>query len=183
MTDAAAWIGPAIVAAVISALVTGAGWFVSERQALRREGARRRERVVDMQTALLADIRAVEHRIDDVRSSTAAALDTMRADLSFVPFVPRQPASFILAATLANLQALPTDVIDPVVLYYRQIGTLDMFADDLRSDRFIALEPERRRAMYTDYAALLSHAVVLGRTATEALEASLNMKPAARSAR
>lgn len=170
MSGMAAWVGPAIVAAIISALVTGAGWYVAHVQDLRREADRRRETVVDMRTAILADIRAEAHRIEDGRTSTAATLGSMGNDAGFLPFVPRQPQSFILTATLANFQILPTEVIDPVVLYHRQMATLDIFTDDLRSDRFATLEAERRLAMYRDYAALLAHAAVLGRIATEALE-------------
>ena len=61
MNGAASWIGPAIVAAVISTLLTGIGWFVSERQAFRREARHRRERVGDMQAALLADMASGYH--------------------------------------------------------------------------------------------------------------------------
>lgn len=99
--DAAAWIGPAIVAAVISALVTGASWFVSERQAARREAKRRGERVRDMQTGLLAEIRASRHRVEDVGLYGALVDQQMAADETYLPFGPALsiPSSSILFST------------------------------------------------------------------------------------
>ena len=66
----AAWIGPAIVVAVISALVTAAGWLVAHRQTMRAEALRRRERVVDVQTALRAEIRSHPHQARSIDYGT-----------------------------------------------------------------------------------------------------------------
>lgn len=173
----AAWIGPAIVAAVISALVTGIGWFVSERQAVRREAGRRRERVVDMQTALLAEIRAQAFRLDDLRSTSASLMEAMRADPTYTPFIPHEVESMIFRSLVGELHLLPTFVIDPVVLYYQQVAAVAGLVADMAGERYGALDWERKLTIYKDYTALLMYKAVLGRMAVEAIRRSLNIRP------
>lgn len=174
----AAWIGPAIVAAVISALVTGMGWFVSERQAVRREAGRRRERVVDMQTALLAEIRASRHRLGDLGELSAKLNARMSQQPDYTPFITRPVVPFVLNAVAGDVHILPNTVIDPVVLYYRQISAIALLVDDLRTDRFDALDPGQKREIYHDYLDLLLYADVLAIQAMEAIRRSLNISDA-----
>lgn len=181
--SAASWIGPAIIAAVISAVVTGFGWVISERQSIRRDAARRRERIADLQTALLAEIRADRNRIGNVERSAEDVYTTLDDRPDFVPFVPRRAPAVVFDALLREIHVLPNKVIDPVVIYHRQLATISLFVDDLRSDRFALLEPTRKRAMYQDYAELLIYANVLGQRAAIALAASLNMTDEGPSAR
>lgn len=56
-----AWIGPAIVAALIGCLTTMLGWSVSFRQLRKLETTRRNEKIIDYQTALRAEIRSYRH--------------------------------------------------------------------------------------------------------------------------
>lgn len=51
-----AWIGPAIIAALVSASVSAMGWIVTFRATLRLEQLRRDEKVNDFQVALRAEI-------------------------------------------------------------------------------------------------------------------------------
>ncbi len=175
MSGAATWIGPAIVAAVISALVTGIGWFVSERQASRREAAQRRARTADMQTALLAEIRASRHRpssLLDLRATIDRALDERPGqDL----FVTRPTPPLILNAVLSDIHMLPEPVIDPVVLYYRQLSAIALLVDDLRSDRFYTLDDVKKATLYRDYVDLLIFADTLAAQAAEAIGRALNI--------
>ena len=62
------WVGPAIIAAVISSLVSAAGWYVSYWTTIQTDHRRRREKVRDFQIALRAEIRSELHdlRTDDV---------------------------------------------------------------------------------------------------------------------
>ena len=55
------WIGPAIIAAVIAALINVAGWFVTGQREVRRDRRRRRERFEDLQISLRAEI---QHYMD-----------------------------------------------------------------------------------------------------------------------
>ena len=50
------WIGPAIIAAIVSGIVSAAGWFVNSWQERRLEKGRREEKVHDYQVALRAEI-------------------------------------------------------------------------------------------------------------------------------
>ena len=50
------WRGPVIVAALVSGLVSMAGWLVTFRQSVRLEQMRRNERAHDYQVALCAEI-------------------------------------------------------------------------------------------------------------------------------
>jgi hypothetical protein len=65
-------------------------------------------------------------------------------------------------------------VIDPVVLYYRQISALALFAGDLRSERFERLETERKVEMYRDYLAMGAFALELAQTAIRSLDQSIS---------
>jgi hypothetical protein len=169
----AAWVGPAIVAAVISALVTAAGWYVAHQQEARREAAKRRERIRDVQTAIRAEIRANPFHGLDLEEHGALITAKMSSDPTFVPFVPRQVPAFVIDALIGEVHILPTEVIDPVILYYRQALAISHFAEDLRSDRFDKLEPSRKAAIYQDYTGLMIHARTVADRAIDALDASL----------
>ena len=173
----AAWIGPAIVAAIISALVTGLSWWVSDRQAAQRLIQQRQARVADLQTALLAEIRASRYRlgIANLQDHATRMKHTMLNEPGFTPFVPRPVQPFVLNAILSEIHVLPIGVIDPVVIYYRQTMALSQLSDDLRSDRFSSLDPARKAALYDDYVALLVYADVLAEQAVSALYSSLNI--------
>lgn len=179
----AAWIGPAIVAAVISALVTGMGWFVSERQAVKREAGRRRERVIDMQTALLAEIRASRYRLENL-SDHGAMIDQVMADQEgYSPFVPKQVSPALFTAIVAEIHILPTNVIDPIVVYYRQKAVIANLVDDIRSERYDRLDQQRKRLLYGDFVRLMQEADLLAVEAEDALHLSLNMTDAGSSGR
>jgi hypothetical protein len=168
----AAWIGPAIIAAVISAIVTAAGWFASHASTRRLEAARRNERIQDVQTALRAEIRSQPPRLRLFAEQQAAALIDAVRNSGLTPFVPREPGSFVFEAILAEIHILPTEVIDPVIYYYKQVAALTLFAEDLRSERFDGLGPDRKTAMYSDYIAMGVYALELADKAIDALEDS-----------
>jgi hypothetical protein len=174
-----AWIRPAIIAAVISSLVTALGWYVAHLQDVRKETARWRERIADVQTALLAEIRANRHRLSQIDLRTHAELFAERIKAggaegrAFTPFVPREVPTFVFDALVAEIHILPTEVIDPIVLYYRQVLSISQLAEDLRSERFENLEADRKLSMYRDYIELLIHAQTLADEAISALKSSL----------
>jgi hypothetical protein len=173
----AAWIGPAIVAAVISSIVTALGWYVAHLQEVRREAGRRRERIVDVQVALLAEVRASHHRLRQVElQEHLAGIEARMAAASggaFTPFVPREVPTFVFDALVSDIHVLPTAVIDPVVLYYRQIRAISQLAEDLRGERFERLETERKLDLYRDYVGLVIHAATLADEAVRLLAASI----------
>lgn len=169
-------VGPAIVAAIVSATVTVAGWYVQWWSNRNLEAERRREKVTDIQTALLAEIRSKAHHLAqyelmDVPSSVSSKL-TKRGTL-YNPFVPREAGSPVFTAVTKEISILPTEVIDPVILFYTQMEAVSHFADDLRSDRFLALEKDQKLTMLSDYLQLKVHAGKLATTAVNSIETSL----------
>ncbi|MCQ8780966.1 hypothetical protein [Mangrovibrevibacter kandeliae] len=166
------WLGPAVTAAVISSLIAAIGWYVSWRTANGLERRRRRERVRDVQTALLAEIRSMVFHLGqyDPAQVMVGARSQLSADPAHTPFVPREPGAPLYEAVVKEISILPNAVIDPVVLFYRQQNVIAQFAEDLRSERFQQLKAEQKLAMIEDYLALRGYAAALGRDAMLALD-------------
>jgi len=181
MSGASSWIGPAIVATVIASLVQVIGWWIEHRRESGRQSAQRRERIVDVQTALRAEIRSHRHRLQqfsqaDEMPEAPADAPGIRPDRPYRPFVPSEVKPFVFEAILKEVHVLPTDVIDPVVVYYRQVHALIQLVEDLRSDRVSQLEPERQRAIYRDYIAMAIYAGELAGNAMDAIDRDLGQR-------
>ncbi len=151
-----AWVGPAIVAAFISGLVSLIVVQLNFRQERRIEQLRREEKVRDFQIALQAAITSdllnlkVANRVEFLAHVTAA----YKADPGYSPIVPRLASNFIFGTVLEEIHILPGEVIAPVVHYARLRQTLERFVDDIRADSFKQLKAERQLLMYTDYLAM-----------------------------
>jgi len=173
-----AWIGSAVVAFVISSLVTILGWYATHRSERLLEVARRQERIQDIQTALLADIRSTSYRFEVVDSDRH--LDEVVALIEetpgYTPFVPREPGSLLWSSIAQEVHILPNEVIDPVILFFSQLETIRYFVEDLRSEQFSNLESARKAAMYRDYVRMVKFLVLLAEKAEGALARSLGVK-------
>jgi hypothetical protein len=150
------WIQSAVIAVVISSLVTIIGWYISLRHERTLEAERREERIWDYQTALLSDIRSTSAQfahvnIDRHLSEVVSLIQQAPEDRSYTPFVPRAPGSIMWESIAQEVHILPNEVIDPVVLFFSQLETIRLFVEDLRSERFAQLEKHRKIAMYGDY--------------------------------
>ena len=171
-----AWVGPAIVAALVSGLVSALGWFVTSWQALRLEQLRREEKVHDYQVALWAEIGS-ELKSLKVVEDRHAFLDGVRhrfaTDVGYVPFVPRLAGSPVFEALVPDIQILPGDVIAPVITYARFRQTVERFIDDLRDSRYAELATERRLAMFCDYIGMLERLQFHAEAADASLSRSL----------
>lgn len=166
-----AWIGPVIVAAVISSLVTIAGWWAAAKQERGRDRARRAERILDVQTALRAEIRSHRHRLELFRlAEPFNSGGTNSDDADFTPFIPREVGNIVFESIVGEIHVLPTHVIDPVILYYRQSSALAQLAEDMKNDRFDRLTATRKQSIYRDYLELGRYALVLADRAIEAME-------------
>jgi hypothetical protein len=171
-----AWIGPAIVAALIGCLTTMLGWSVSYRQLRNLESVKRREKIVDYQTALRAEIRSYRARFEHMnpiayRDAIIALIET---DPSFTPFLPLEPPMLIFSEIVKEIHILPTEVIDTVVLFYAHITTIAQLTMDLKSEHFNALPRERKAGLYMDYYNLLLLTRGLADEALDILEDGLN---------
>lgn len=170
------WLGPALVAALVSGLITALGWFVSFILGTRQEMRRRQERVTDVQTALAAEIRSFFARSQhlDIREHGKNMESWILADgQQNTPFVPQEPDFPVFRAIAAEIHILPQAVIDPVVLFYTQATTLALFAADLRAERYRSLDPYSKNEMYQDYLGLMDYAYQLADHALKALRKSL----------
>jgi hypothetical protein len=169
------WVGPVIVAAVVSAVVTAAGWFVTSWQAMRIEQRRRDERVRDYQIALRAEIASdlLMMEVSSGEQFLVAVTEATTQNPAYVPFIPRLSPNPVFEALVRELHVLPGRTIDRVIHYARLRRTLDSFVEDLRSESYARLAPARRLTMYADYVAMQDRLEVLAEHAVAALDASL----------
>ena len=172
------WIGPAIVAAVISSLVTAIGWLVNYRTSLGLEKERRLEKVRDFQIALRAEIRSELHHL--IEENLIADLKDIESryqqSKTYSVFVPSLARHVVFDSLVGDIHLLPEAVIDPVILYARQRQMIDQFSSDLRSERFSKLSQERQLEMYRDHVAFMIHLKNLAIDAQAAIDLSLNRR-------
>lgn len=170
----------ALIAAIVSAAVTALGWFASHWSEQRLETQRRIEKIVDVQTALLAEIesnltRYEEIDLDKHTADMVARITRKSGGKAFTPFVPRYATEIVFEAMLADIHILPTETIDDVVAYYKQEYKLRELVEDLRSDRYNELEQDRKARIYEDYVWQIKTVLITGQGARSALRNSLGI--------
>jgi hypothetical protein len=168
-----AWVGPAIIATPIASLVQIIGWQIEHRHERRRQTDIRREKIVDVQTVIRAEIRS-HRRLLQFLAVDLSTLSSGPED-DFLPVVPSEVRPFVLDAILRDIHILPTDVIDPVIVYYRQVEALIRLVEDLRSERFREMTGDRRVAMYRDYIGMGVYAAELAADAIAAINRDLGV--------
>ena len=171
----AAWIGPVIIAAAISGVINIVGWFVAFRNTRRLEQAKREEKIIDVQSALLAEIRSDHASLGYI--DVPATMDLLKEKFAgskggYMPLIPRDAGTPIFQSVVSDISILPTDVIDPIVIYYKQHETIAHFAEDLRGIHFAELTGNQKLQMIEDYLSLKNHARSLAEDAIHALERS-----------
>ena len=169
------WVGPAIIAAIVSGVVSAAGWFVTSWQQLRRERQRRTEKVRDFQVALRAEI-ASDLLLMEVadNSQMLFAVKQGYAVKGYRPFVPQLAANVIFDALVDQIHVLPGRVIEPIIQYARLRQVLSRFIEDLRQAIAADIPPERAILMFEDYFDTLNRLELLAGNAVSALETSLS---------
>lgn len=146
----------ALLAAAVSAIVTAIGWWASHWSTVRLEDKRRIEKIVDVQWALLAEIecnlaRYAEVDLDEHEKDMLRRIRTGRGHGGFTPFVPREVAEIVFESFLADIHILPTETIRDVVAYYKQEYKLRELVEDLRGERYAALDSTRKAHLYSHY--------------------------------
>lgn len=151
--DAQAWIGPAIVAAVISSIITVAGWLVNYRTSIGLEQRKRDEKIRDFQIALRAEIRSELRNLSgyDLASQMEAVRGRYAQGQGYSVVVPRPAKPIVFEAIVNEIHILPEAVIDPVVLFARQRQAIVSLVDDMKDANFRSLSVEQQLAMYRDY--------------------------------
>jgi hypothetical protein len=170
----------AILAAIVSAAVTALGWFATHWSQQRLDDKRRIEKIVDVQTALLAEIESNLTRFDEIdldkhADQMVARIMQKAGRANFTPFVPRYATEIVFEAMLADIHILPTETIDDVVAYYKQEYKLRELVEDLRSDRYHEIEQDRKARIYRDYVWQIKTALITGEQARNALRGSLGL--------
>ena len=169
------WVGPVIIAAAVSAVVSVAGWFVTFRQSMRIEQLRRDEKVHDFQVALRAEIASDLLNLAVV--DRAAHLDEVKAlyaaEPTFSIVVPHLASNTIFASIVREIHILPGEVIGPVVDYARLREVIERFVLDMRAERFPQLSRERQLAMYSDYLKMFDRLEILAENAVAAIDRSI----------
>lgn len=176
-------IDTAFVAALVSAVVTALGWWASHASERHLEDARRLERIIDIQTALLAEIESNlvrygetdldQHSADMAGRIMAASGASRGRGESYTPFVPRDSTEIVFASLLHDIHLLPTETIGDVVSYYKQEYKLEKLIDDLRGDTFRNLDRARKARIYADYIWQIKTVVWEGEVARASLSKSL----------
>ena len=167
------WVGPAIVAALVSALVSAAGWFVTSWQAQRLDDRRRAEKVNDFQVALRAEIASdllslqVGSRADMLHKLEAS----LTADATYRPILPRLASNPVFGQVLREIHVLPGGVIAAVIDYERLRQSVELFVDDIRSAQGVS--DKRLLLMVSDYIDMLDRLEILATNAVAALDRSL----------
>jgi len=169
-------LGSGIIAALIAAAVSVLGWWVGHANDRRAQQALRKEKIRDIMTALRSEIRSSSFLAAYADSQSLRA-DTRKRILAsggrkpaYTPFIPREPDTPVFRAIVGEIHILPGSAIDPVILYYSQAATIAQFADDLRSERYSTLAPERKATMYDDYMAMRDYAAELAADAIKAID-------------
>jgi len=171
------WVGPAIIAALVSGVVSALGWFVGSWQQRTLERTRRDEKVHDFQVALRAEIASdlLGIAVFDRGALLADVKAQYDAEPGYSVLVPHLASNVIFDAIVGEIHVLPGDVIDPVVDYERLRQTLERFASDMRAASFAQLKPDRQLAMFTDYLGMVQRLEQLARRALVALDNSLGV--------
>ena len=159
--------------AFIAGVFVAAGWIVNGWQNRREERRRRRERLRDVHRALFAEIGAWLATVGDIEELNAqrdTIIGRTRADPGFVPFLAQQQHDRVYAEVLSEIHILPRTSIDIVVAYYSQIAAIRALIEDMGSDRYAHLPPERRIAIYQDYIRMTRVAFDYGRAALRLID-------------
>ena len=157
---------PRLLQALVAGLVIAAGWLTTAIFSELEKARAKSERLRDVHKALYAEIRDVLAILyDDGRAEVQAAQiqDTMQNDPAFVPFIPLDLDDRVFQSVLPNIEVLPRQTIDSIVQFYSLVSSVRSMAQDLRSERFLALEDQVRRiALYRTYFDMRTRAYAAG---------------------
>lgn len=157
-----------VLQAVVAGGFVAIGWMVNGWQNRRVDRRRRTERLRDVHRALFAEIGAYLASIgdlDQLKAGRAAMVARMETEPDFLPFLASEEKDSVYRAIIGEIHVLPRSSIDSVVAFYTQLVAIRALVEDMRSDRFAALEPSRRLAVYEDYISMTVQAFGYGQAA------------------
>jgi hypothetical protein len=166
-----------ILAALLGAIAAVMTWYLStrgERQrermdrqaAAAEEAAARDQRVIDIVTAIHAEIFA---GIGSA-SSQATPRERRYALDDDNPFATPDETDVVFRSILAELTILPVDVLHEVVVYYRLARQSSLLTADLRHPDFIRQPPDAKRKFIKGLLAVNGRQLSAGLAALSAIE-------------
>ena len=152
--------------AVIALLSTLLGIVLSNGFVRVLEIRRRRDRMLDMLTALHAEITAGS-RASSLQTTNSEALYVTADD---IPFGPADETDFVFEAVKSDLALLPIDVIYEIVLYYKLAAQSNLYTDDLKHPLFLQQAKAERQKYVENLLSLLAEQQMAARAAIDAIE-------------
>ena len=163
-----------IWAAIVAGIVIATGWLTTAIFSELGKSRGKAERLRDYHKAIYAEIGNTlaayygEGRADEFAEEIVAR---MQAEPQFIPFIPRESHDRVFAALVGEIEVLPRQTIDAIVAYYSLVKSIGALADDMRGEGFRQLAPERRIAIYSDYAEMRRQAFAFGQYALALIKA------------
>ena len=159
---------PRIWQAIIAGGFVAVGWIYNGKRNRRDARAFRREQRRDLHRAIFAEIATNLSNLrsaDELYARASEVVETMEADESYIPFIPRPARDRIFRQFEGSIHILPRVTIDRIVRYYYLLDRIDAFVEDMRGEAFRALSVERRKNIVSDYFEMQVTALFFGRLA------------------
>lgn len=171
-----AWIGPVIIAALVSGLINVIGWFVTHSNERKRDGERRAEKIRDFMIALRGEIRSELKNLQayDLEENLRLIERNYSRLRTYSVTVPKLPPHVIFNAIAQEIHILPESVIDPVVIYARQRQSIEMLVEDMRDVNFRKMPKAAQISMYKDYLTMWKAWETMAGDAVDAINSALN---------
>lgn len=157
-------------------------WRATRRKEAEEKEAARLERQRDLRLALWSEIQGIwsvaylEGNLDTQKAALRQAFrDAEAQGKEFTPFVTSYFGSFLLDALTSDFVLLDAEEIEPVVEFYRQIRSVEFFANELRDPRFAAFSPERKERMVGSLLIMIDRTRILAEDSLRALAVTLNL--------
>lgn len=166
---------PAVQRAVLGGAFLAAGWIATF--VFREMGALidRRQTGVDLQLALLAEIRGYADVLDDGPLEQNQAEVARRVAQGQKTFFPSISPPKIFDVLSSKIDCLPGPVIQPVIDFYALLSDLRLFVEDFRDEGFEDLDDAHQILAYQDYLGMRSVGVSYANEAVLSLEKSIGL--------
>ncbi|WP_407050062.1 hypothetical protein [Methyloraptor flagellatus] len=152
--------------AIVGLLSAVIGLLVSNGLTRLLELRRRRDRTLDLVTALHAEIAAGTR----TASLQTTASESRYAETNPVPFGPADETDFVFASIKDDLTILPVEVVHEIVLYYKLAGQSNLYTADLKHPLFLEQSAEEKQKYVRNLIALMNDQQGAGLAALDAIE-------------
>jgi hypothetical protein len=140
--------------ATIAALIIAAGWVTTFVFQQEREQKLRDDRRQDTLSALQQEIFNVLSKLDsqDIRASAQTQQNRIRnggfGPYGYVPFSTSESPPIVFDAVSDSIPLLKSETIEPVLRFYAEYADLRTLIQDMKTDEYRGLAPDRRIAVH-----------------------------------